>query len=166
MMSVARDGSHDFDFIHGTWRIHNRRRRQWLAGCDEWIEFPGRSTERPLWDGAANIEEYEGLLPDGARIQGLALRLYDTKAGRWNIHWSNRLMGTLDPVMTGAFRDGIGKFLSHEEYRGNMILVRFLWTHSGADTARWEQAFSPDAGRTWETNWIMEFSRTPNLPRL
>jgi hypothetical protein len=25
--------------------------------------------------------------------------------------------------------------------------------------ARWEQAASTDAGRTWQTNWIMEFRR-------
>jgi hypothetical protein len=24
---------------------------------------------------------------------------------------------------------------------------------------RWEQAFSGDGGETWETNWIMEFTR-------
>ncbi|TJV23098.1 MAG: DUF1579 domain-containing protein, partial [Mesorhizobium sp.] len=23
----------------------------------------------------------------------------------------------------------------------------------------WEQAFSPDGGKTWETNWIMDFAR-------
>jgi hypothetical protein len=24
---------------------------------------------------------------------------------------------------------------------------------------RWEQAFSPDGGRTWETNYVMEHTR-------
>jgi hypothetical protein len=27
------------------------------------------------------------------------------------------------------------------------------------ETPRWEQAFSADDGDTWETNWVMEFSR-------
>jgi hypothetical protein len=26
-------------------------------------------------------------------------------------------------------------------------------------TCRWEQAYSTDGGRSWETNWIMEFTR-------
>jgi quinol monooxygenase YgiN len=41
-----------------------------------------------------------------------------------------------------------------------MILVRFHWTSPVPDAARWEQAFSADGGRSWETNWIMEFTRS------
>jgi hypothetical protein len=40
-----------------------------------------------------------------------------------------------------------------------MIYVRFLWTHQSENVARWEQAFSDDGGKTWETNWIMEMER-------
>jgi hypothetical protein len=29
------------------------------------------------------------------------------------------------------------------------------------DACRWEQAYSADGGKTWETNWTMEFSREP-----
>jgi len=61
--------------------------------------------------------------------------------------------------MTGTFRDGRGEFYSHEDYRGRMILVRFIWSGSGRNAPRWEQAFSADGGRSWETNWIMEFTR-------
>jgi hypothetical protein len=61
--------------------------------------------------------------------------------------------------MTGTFRDGRGEFYSHEDYKGRMILVRFIWTSLGPDAARWEQAFSSDAGTSWETNWIMDCSR-------
>jgi hypothetical protein len=157
--SAPRDGAHDFDFLHGTWAIHNRRLRRPLSGSAEWYEFAGRSVERPLWGGQGNLEEYEGTLPDGSRLRGLALRLYDPAARRWTIHWATAANGRLDPPMTGTFRDGVGVFYSHEDYEGRMILVRFHWTTSGPDLARWEQAFSADGGATWETNWIMEFSR-------
>ena len=46
-----------------------------------------------------------------------------------------------------------------ELFRGGMIYVRFLWMHESENAARWEQAFSGDGGKTWETNWIMEKER-------
>ncbi|MGI8546695.1 MAG: hypothetical protein ACR2M1_05070 [Gemmatimonadaceae bacterium] len=154
------DGTHDFDFIHGAWHIHNRRLRHPLTGSTEWYEFEGDSVERPLWDGRANLEEYEAVLPEGIRIQGLALRLYEPKTRRWTIHWSSSATGTLDPPMTGIFHDGVGEFYSHEDYQGRMIIVRFDWRSVDRNAARWEQAFSADGGKTWETNWIMDFTRT------
>jgi hypothetical protein len=37
--------------------------------------------------------------------------------------------------------------------------VRFLWSRTAAPSPRWEQAFSADGGVSWETNWIMDFTR-------
>jgi hypothetical protein len=37
--------------------------------------------------------------------------------------------------------------------------VRFIWSGVTTTTPRWEQAFSEDDGETWETNWIMDFTR-------
>lgn len=39
--------------------------------------------------------------------------------------------------------------------------VRYTWSGITADSARWEQAYSVDGEQTWETNWIMEFTRRP-----
>jgi ABC-type branched-subunit amino acid transport system ATPase component len=45
-------------------------------------------------------------------------------------------------------------------FEGRPIKVRFRWSEITPASARWEQAFSPDGGTTWETNWIMCFERT------
>ena len=37
-------------------------------------------------------------------------------------------------------------------------MSRYRWTH-GMNTARWEQAFSQDDGKTWETNWTTDYTR-------
>jgi hypothetical protein len=41
--------------------------------------------------------------------------------------------------------------------------VRFIWSRVTTSTPRWEQAFSEDGGQTWETNWIMEMTRSEGV---
>ena len=77
----------------------------------------------------------------------------------WSIWW-------LDGRNPGPARPAGGRRLPgrhrHVHRRGHLrgqpILVRFLWSDITAATCRWEQAFSPDGGTTWEVNWIMEFT--------
>jgi hypothetical protein len=59
----------------------------------------------------------------------------------------------------GGFRDGVGIFNGDDTLDGRPIKVRFKWSEITANNARWEQAFSPDGGETWEVNWVMHFSR-------
>jgi hypothetical protein len=61
--------------------------------------------------------------------------------------------------MKGRFKDGVGTFYSDSTLDGKPIKVRFLWIPGEADTPRWEQAYSEDAGATWATNWTMDFRR-------
>ncbi|HJQ37589.1 MAG TPA: DUF1579 domain-containing protein, partial [Thermoanaerobaculia bacterium] len=51
--------------------------------------------------------------------------------------------------------DGVGHFEGDDHHEGTPVRVRFTWTQE----PRWEQAFSTDGGATWETNWIMRFTR-------
>ena len=52
--------------------------------------------------------------------------------------------------MIGEFKDGRGEFLDQELFNGGSILVRNTFFDITADSARFEQAFSDDGGRTWE----------------
>ena len=64
------------------------------------------------------------------------------------------------PPQVGRFGDdGRGIFLSDDVYEGRPVQVAYIWSDITEDSARWEQAFSPDAGVTWETNWVAEFRR-------
>ena len=62
--------------------------------------------------------------------------------------------------MIGGFKDGRGEFYDQEFFEGKSIYVRFIWSNITGASARWEQAFSADGGRTWETNWVMELTRS------
>jgi hypothetical protein len=37
--------------------------------------------------------------------------------------------------------------------------VRSLWTKTETLAPRWEQAASVDGGKSWETNWVADFTR-------
>ena len=153
-----RNGQADFDFLIGSWKIRNRRLKEPLTGSSAWYEFEGTSVARKIWDGHANQDEYFGNSPSGP-IHGLTLRLFEPSTQQWRLYWANKAKGVLDPPMVGAFHNGRGEFFSHELFDGKGIYVRYVWSDITPTTCRWEQAFSADGGRTWETNWVMEFTR-------
>jgi hypothetical protein len=156
---AARDGQADFDFLIGSWRIHNRRRTRPRTVPASWEEFEATSVARGLWGGLANVDEFEGDGPSGP-IRGLTLRLYDPEARQWSLHWANAASGQLDRPVVGRFEDGVGEFYDQDRVEGRTVLIRYRWSGITATTARWEQAFSGDGGRTWETDWVMELTRT------
>lgn len=151
---------HDFDFLHGAWRVRHRRLKERLAGNDEWEEFDGTSVCQPLMAGAGNIEDNMLELPGGP-YRAVALRAFDPANDTWSIWWlDGRAPTQLGVPVVGGFRDGVGTFLSDDTFRGRPIRTRYLWSDITATTAIWRQAFSPDGGATWETNWAMHFTRT------
>lgn len=166
---APRDGQHDFDFDLGTWHMHSRRLLHPLSGSGQWVEMNGVTVVRPVWGGRANIAEVETDGPD-FHLELLALRLYDPVAHQWNINFATSKVGVLNYVnsnggmqsvpMIGQFRDGKGVFYDQEPYEGRTIWVRFIIQKLSATTARSEQAFSGDNGKSWETNWINEYTKT------
>lgn len=151
-------GAGDFDFLHGAWRVHHRQRRERLAGCDEWIEFSGTMEADPILSGLGNFDRNVIDLPSG-RYEASTLRLFHSDTGLWSLHWIDGRYSKFDPPLYGAFKDGVGTFFGEDSFRGRSIQLRFLWERPTPTIARWKQAFSANGGATWETNWIMEFSR-------
>ncbi len=159
MSDTATTGStaRDFDFLLGRWKVHNRRLRRRLVGSGEWEEFSAEHVARPLLDGMGTEDEFR-TDHDGGMI-GMSFRFFDPKALLWSIYWADsRRCGRLDPPVVGSFADGIGMFEGIDTLAGKPIRVRFVWSQIETEQPRWEQSFSADGGRTWETNWIMEFS--------
>jgi hypothetical protein len=156
----APDAASDFAFLTGTWKIRNRVLDGWLKGSTTWYEYDATAVERPIWGGHGNIEEWDGVSPK-RHIQGLAVRLYDPTARHWSIWWADRSVGTVfSPPVVGGFKNGRGEFFSESTIDGKRVRTRILWIKLTADALRWEQAYSTDGGKTWETNWIMNFTRT------
>jgi hypothetical protein len=147
---------HDFDFLIGSWNVANRRLTRLFVGSTEWEEFPGHSTVRPLFDGAANIDEIT--FPTLGN-QGATMRLFAPQRREWSIYWASSRTGTLFPPVVGTFNNGRGDFYGDDTHEGQPIKAHFIWSHITPTSAHWEQEFSHDGGKTWETNWTMELSR-------
>jgi hypothetical protein len=159
---LAHDGRHDFDQRVGDWKVRHRRLKEWLAGSHEWIEFDGTLSLRLVLGGLGNVSDNVFDMPGGA-YRGVSMRAYDPKTGRWATWWLDGRdpHGELDPPMKGCFETGGGNgtFYGEETFRGKPVRVRVIWSHATANSARWEQAFSADGGKTWEVNWTSEFRR-------
>jgi hypothetical protein len=149
----------DFDFLIGRWRVAHRRLRQRLAGCTEWDHFTGTTQAWPLMAGQANVDDNWLDLPGGA-YRAVSLRAWDHASRRWAIWWlDSRHPHRLDVPVVGGFSDGIGCFDADDVLDGQPIRVRFLWSDITAERCRWQQAFSVNGGKDWETNWVMDLTR-------
>jgi len=148
---------HDFDFLHGTWRVEHRKLRERLAGCDDWLTLYGNAYVKPVLGGLGNVDR---LVFDDDTFEGITLRLFDLETQTWTIHWADSRRGRLDPPLIGGFDGDVGLFHGDDTFAGRAIRVRFIWRALGPTEASWEQAFSQDDGKTWETNWFMRFART------
>jgi hypothetical protein len=157
---APRDGQHDFDFELGSWKIHLKRLQHPLTGSNTWAEFDGTSVTRKVWDGRAQLEEFETSGSAG-HIEGLTLRLYNPDTRQWSLSWATSKTGTLGVPTIGEFQNGRGEFYDQEVYNGRYIFVRFIWSEITPNSAHFEQSFSTDGGKTWEVNWITDQTRVP-----
>ena len=156
--SPAAQSRSDFDFLTGTWRVRHHKLKGRLLGSTDWADFEGTSRAWPLLGGAANVDDNLLYAPEGW-YRGVTLRRRHPDSGKWWIWWLDDRGTGLEPPVVGEFKDGVGTFLGDDQLRGQPIRVRFIWSEISARSARWEQAFSADQGRSWEVNWVMHFAR-------
>jgi len=158
-LGSAANAPADFDFAVGDWQVRHRRLRDRLVGCTEWVEFDGEMSTRKVLGGYGNVEDNLLHLPEGA-YRALALRSFDPRTRQWSIWWLDaRVPGQIDVPVVGTFDGRVGTFYADDTLNGAPIRIRFIWSAADPTNPRWEQAFSADAGATWETNWTMEFRR-------
>jgi hypothetical protein len=151
------DARHDFDFLGGRWFARNRRLTRPLdPAADEWEAFDSVHDGVLLPYGFGVADDFR--IPARPEFVGLALQLYDARTGQWQAYWYRN--GVLTASLRGRFVDGVGVFEGPDVHEGRAIRTRYTWSQITPASARWEQAYSADDGRTWETNWTMEYRRT------
>ncbi|SFS16569.1 hypothetical protein SAMN05216570_3335 [Dyella sp. OK004] len=160
MPAAARDSSRDLDFLRGSpWHVHNRQLPKRLAGSHDWVEFDATDEFIALPGNLGNEEHYR--TDHWKDFVSVAFQLYNPKTRQWNEYFvENRSApGVLQPPVTGGFTGDVGHFEGQDTYAGKPITVRTTWRRLGPNHVTWEQAFSPDGGKSWETNWTMDFTR-------
>ncbi|MEC4589472.1 MULTISPECIES: hypothetical protein [Nitrospirillum] len=159
-------GAGDFDFLAGRWSVLSRRRLNRWMGDDRWDEVPASAHGQVMLGGLACLDELE--LPALADQPSAAVtfRLYDPAARHWAFHRVDGRTGTLRGPLTGRFTGGLfagrrGDFRGQDfdPLLGRPVQARVIWSRITTTSALWEQAWSADEGRSWETNWTLAFTR-------
>jgi hypothetical protein len=150
----------DWAFLVGRWNVQHRRLKKRLVGDTQWEDFAGTCVNWPLMGGLGNVDDNVLELPGGT-YRGVGVRAFDAETRQWSIWWIDSRRGGMDPPVRGGFKDGVGVFQGADTHEGRPIIARFRWSEITANTAKWDQAFSTDGGKTWETNWLMQFARAP-----
>jgi hypothetical protein len=155
---AERDGQHDFDFHLGQWKSDITRLQHPLTGSTTWIKCTGTLSARKVWDGRAQLEELEAACPAG-HIEDLLLFLYNPQSHQWSLNSAAVGDGVIGRPMFGEFKNGRGEFYDQEPFKDRLILVRQVWSDITATSHHFEQAFSDDGGKTWETNFKATLTR-------
>lgn len=112
----------------------------------------------PFWGGGGNLEDGDLQCPN-RYIGGLTLRTYDPQTRQWTLWWGTRKLGVAPPQQVGHFDAfGVGRFYAYDRWHGTPVICRFQWTKVNGNP-HFEQAYSVDGGRTWETNWTTDYER-------
>lgn len=148
---------HDFDFEDGEWSSRQWRLKERGVGSSDWDTFTGKHWAKVLLGGVANVDTVE--FPEKG-WSGSTYRHFDKAKRQWSIYWVNGRDGHMDyPGQVGGFSGNVGLFYGNDMDGGKPVRVVYRWEKQGATHARWEQAFSYDDGKTWETNWVMEMTK-------
>jgi len=87
------------------------------------------------------------------------LRLFNPQSHQWSLNWTSGKSGVLGVPTIGEFKNDRGVFVDQESFNDRVILVRNSFMDITPNSARFEQSFSDDGGQSWETNWVMTFTR-------
>lgn len=159
-------GSRDFDFLYGTWLVHNTRLVQTSGGGEKWITFDASDTYVPLPGGLGNqdvlrADEYK------KGFVAMTIRLYDPATGIWKLYYFNNVSSHGDAGIpnVGKFHGNVGIFDAPFTYRGKPAIDRYQWTKldkNGKLAPHFEEFASVDHGKTWKRFYFADLIRTGN----
>jgi hypothetical protein len=164
----VRDGSHDFDFLYGTWLMHNRRLKPPVLSSHDWARFDSTDEAHALPGGLGNEDFYRSSYPRKGFV-GMTVRLYDRTTGLWRIYWidNRQSHGDAGAPNVGRWRGNVGIFDEHLMVAGKPAIDRYTWTLLGEHsriTAHFAESLSIDGGKTWKVIFVNDLIRSGPVP--
>jgi hypothetical protein len=158
------NGANDFDFLYGSWLVHNSRLKKTSTGKERWFKYDATDKYWPLPGGLGN-EDYYRTDRFTKGFVGLTIRLYDPATGIWKIYWIDNVNSHGDAGIpnVGRFQGNVGIFDEQFTYLGKPAIDRYTWTKLGKDgklAPHFEESISQDGGKTWKLVFICNLIRT------
>lgn len=140
--------SRQFDFWVGTWDL-------------DWTDAQGKKQKgtniiTKIFGGCVIEENFSTAGPNP--YLGRSHSVYDARGGVWKQTWVDSGGAYLD--FSGSFESG--KMTLRREMtgpRGNKILQRMIFSNIQKDSFLWDWESSADGGKTWTTNWKINYNR-------
>jgi hypothetical protein len=139
--------SKQFDFWVGEWDL-------------SYVEDgkPGKSRNRitKVLDGCALLEEFSGA--PGTKLDGRSYSTFDRLTGKWKQTWVDNTANYLD--FTGGMVDGhmvLAREMAGRD--GQRVSQRMVFQDIRRESLKWLWQRSEDGGRTWSTQWEIDYRR-------
>ena len=142
------DEAKQFDFWVGAWDL-------------EWTDAKGqkqKGTNRinKILGGCVIEENFSTGGPQP--YLGKSHSLFDIRSGLWKQTWVDSGGSYID--LTGEFKEG--KMTLRREGtdpKGNKLLFRMVYSNIKSDSFLWDWESSADGGKTWKTNWQINYKK-------
>lgn len=144
----SQEQAKQFDFWIGTWDL-------------EWTDSEGKKQKgtniiNKILGGCVIEENFNG--GGSPEYLGKSHSIFDAKSGMWKQTWVDSGGDYLDFV--GEFKDG--KMMLWREFtgkEGKKVKQRMIFSNIRKDSLEWNWESSLDDGKTWKTNWKINYQR-------
>jgi hypothetical protein len=138
--------SRQLDFWVGDWE---------LSYVEDGKAGRSRNHVTKILDGCVILEEFTG--GAGSKLDGRSFSTFDRATRKWKQTWIDNTAAYLD--FTGGMVDGNMVFAREAQGNSGKFLQRMIFRDVKRDSLKWLWQRSDDEGRTWTTQWEIEYKR-------
>lgn len=142
-----------FDFWIGEWEVYNLKGKK-----------AGDSKISIILDSCVILEEWISMpVPNGFVYKGKSFNTYNANTGEWQQTWLDNVGGSTHYVY-GKYDSGkiIFQTAPWQYAKDTMAINKLTFFNLGADKVRQLGELSKDDGKTWTTQYDLEYRRKKN----